>query len=269
MGERGAEITGYPCISIYHDFRYESKQFIRGGFLDWLYEHQGIFVFSTELWDVTKLAGIPDAHPIRFIMYERKPEDEKKLLDFSDREVGGTGFEAWRPFDHPQLGPVEIGGWDMKWFWENPPVRYLPEIAHKNAQFLYAHALMSPLLRLEDLRAEPLGGDLYHVGCYARNTGFLSTAVSAKALERKAARPVHAEITPGEGARLASGERRRDLGHLEGRSNKLRMNLFDPGEGTDYQKWVEWVVQGPKGAFVEVTLSSDRAGTARGWVRLG
>jgi murein tripeptide amidase MpaA len=269
LGRRGTELTGYPCISIYHDFRYEAKKFIRGGFLDWLYEHLGLFVFSTELWDVTKPAGIPDADPIRFIMYERKPEDEKKLLDFSDRETGGAGFLAWRPFNHPQLGPVEIGGWEMKWFWQNPPLNYLPDIAHKNALFVYAHALMSPLLRLDDLSAEPLGGDLYRVGGYARNHGFLATAVSARAVERKAARPVRAEITPGEGASLVSGPPRVEIGQLEGRSNKIRIDLFHSGEGTDHQKWIEWVVRGPKGAIVEVALISDRAGTVRRFLRLG
>lgn len=127
---------------------------------------------------------------------------------------------------------------------------------------------MSPLLRLDDLTAELLGGDVYRVGCYARNVGFLSTAVSAKAVERKAARPIRAKIAPGEGVALVSGERRQELGQLEGRSNKLRMDLFSPGEGTDHQKWVEWVVRGPKRAIVEVALISDRAGTVRRFVRL-
>lgn len=152
IGERGADIAGYKCISIYHDFRYESKQFLRGALLDWLYDHLGLFVFSTELWDVTKLAGVEAVDSIRFLMYERKPEDEKKLLDFSDRELGGEGF-----------------------------------LPHKNAQFVYAHALMSPLIRMDDPAAEALGGDLYRVGCYARNYGFLATAVSGRAVERKAA----------------------------------------------------------------------------------
>ncbi|MBI3359494.1 MAG: carboxypeptidase [Chloroflexi bacterium] len=268
LGERGTEITGYKCISIYHDFRYETKQFIRGGFMDWLYEHLGIFVFSTELWDVTKQAGIPDADPIKFIMYERKPEDEKKLLDFADKELGGEGFAAWRPFNHPQLGPVELGGWNFKYFWQNPPGKYLQEIAHKNAHFVYSHALMSPLLTLDDLTAEPLGADVYRVGCFARNAGFLSTAVTAKALDQKAVRPIRAEITPGEGVTLVSGERRQELGQLEGRSNKLRMDLFHPGEGTDHQKWVEWVVREPKGAIVEVAIISERAGSVRRYVRL-
>jgi len=46
------------------------------------------------------------------------------------------------------------------------------------------------------------------------------------------------------------------------------MDMFHPGEGTDHQKWVEWVVRGPKGAIVEVALMSERAGTTRRYVRL-
>ena len=34
---------------------------------------------------------------------------------------GGQAYVNWRPFRHPQLGLVEIGGWDKMNFWRNPP----------------------------------------------------------------------------------------------------------------------------------------------------
>jgi hypothetical protein len=33
-----------------------------------------------------------------------------------------AGHVDWRPFDHPQLGPVELGGWDDLSVWTNPPL---------------------------------------------------------------------------------------------------------------------------------------------------
>ncbi len=268
IGQRGTDITGYKNISIYHDFRYEPKVLIRGGFLDWLYEHLGIFCFSTELWDVVAKAGI-EHDPIKWLMYERKPEDDKKLLEWMDANLDPPFFENWRAFKHPQLGDIEIGGWYSKYVFQNPPAKFLPEVAEKNARFVLAHAAMLPSLRLEDLSCENIGADAYRIRFAARNYGFLSTAISKKADERKATRPVRAVLTLGDGVTLENGEREIELGHLEGRSNKLRQNFFAPGEPTDNVKWAEWVVRGNKGASVEVALISQRGGTTRKKVVLG
>lgn len=262
IGARGTDITGYKHISIYHDFRYEAKQFIRGGFLDWMYDHHGIFCFSTELWDVAAKAGI-EHDPIKWLMYERKPEDDKKLLDWMQANLDAPFFEPWRQFKHPQLGDVEIGGWYWKYVFQNPPAKFLLEVAEKNARFVLAHAATLPSLKLEELTCESLGGDLFRIRFAARNYGFLSTAISKKAEERKATRPVRAVLTLPEGVTLAAGERELDLGHIEGRSNKMRMSMFTPGEATDNVKWAEWVVRGKKGASVEVALISQRGGTTR------
>ena len=43
IGERGTQITGYPCVSVYHNFRYHPKEVITGVFDDWLFEHNGVF----------------------------------------------------------------------------------------------------------------------------------------------------------------------------------------------------------------------------------
>ena len=34
---------------------------------------------------------------------------------------GGQGHVDWKPFQHPQLGALEIGGWDKMNYWRNPP----------------------------------------------------------------------------------------------------------------------------------------------------
>jgi murein tripeptide amidase MpaA len=267
IGARGSELTGYPCISVYHDFRYDPKTFIRGGFLDWIYEDLGIFSFSTELWDAFKTAGVEERDTIRFLMYERTPEDELKLLAWSDRELDGAGFMRWQPFDHPQLGPVEIGGWDFWAVWGSPPPQFREEIARRNAEFAIAHARVSPLVRIDDLAAEGLAEGLHRVSCTVRNHGFLSTAISIKAIERRLVRPMQAEISVPRGCKLASGEQTVDLGHLEGRSNKLRA-AFAAAEATDNERHVEWVVEGPAGKRVTVTVTGQRTGRQRRWVKL-
>jgi hypothetical protein len=158
---------------------------------------------------------------------------------------------------------VEIGGWYHKYVFQNPPAKFLPEVAEQNARFVLAHAATLPLLRLAEVTCEALGGGNYRIRFAARNYGFLSTAISAKAVERKATRPVRAVITLGDGVTLQSGEREIELGHIEGRTNKLRMNLLQYNETTDNVKWGEWIVQGAAGATVDVALISPRGGATQ------
>ena len=267
LGKRGTELTDYPCVSIYHDFRYEPKRFIRGGFLDWIYEDLGVFAFSTELWDAFKTAGIEERDFIKFLGYERKPEEEMKLLEWSDAELDGAGFIRWKEYDHPQLGAVEIGGWDFWAVWSSPPPQFRADIAERNARFAIAHAKASPLVRIDDLASDKLAADVYRVSCTVRNYGFLSTAISTKAMERKLVRPMRAEISVPRGCELTSGTSRVEIGQLQGRSNKLRQS-FGGAEGTDNERYIEWVVRGPAGKRVTVTVVGQRTGKQTATVKL-
>jgi hypothetical protein len=90
-----------------------------------------------------------------------------------------------------------------------------------------------------------------------QNNGFLPTYTSEKAHERGIVRPIEVEMSLPEGTTLVSGERRQDIGQLEGRSNKL----FWSDSPTDNQRKVEWVLKGTPRANVELTVRSQRAGT--------
>ena len=108
LGERGTEITGYPNISVYHDFRYEPKKSITGAFDDWAYDSYGVFAFTIEFWSMARAAGVEVED---FIEFFRDPPEvaSLKMLSWNDRELGGDGFVFWKPFDHPQLARVELG----------------------------------------------------------------------------------------------------------------------------------------------------------------
>jgi murein tripeptide amidase MpaA len=108
LGERGTEITGYPNISVYHDFRYDPKKSITGAFDDWAYDCYGVFAFTIEFWSMARAAGVEVED---FIEFFRDPPEEAslKMLTWTDRELEGDGFVSWKPFDHPQLGRVELG----------------------------------------------------------------------------------------------------------------------------------------------------------------
>ena len=60
IGQKGTDLTGYPAISAYHDFRYHPQQVITGVFDDWIYEHLGRFGWVVEIWSPQRQAGIKE-----------------------------------------------------------------------------------------------------------------------------------------------------------------------------------------------------------------
>jgi murein tripeptide amidase MpaA len=128
IGDRGTELTGYPNISVYHDFRYEEDKFITGAFDDWALDYYGVFAFTVEFWSLPAAAGVEVKD---FIEFFRDPPEEAslKMLSWNDRELEGEGFSPWTPFDHPQLGRVEVGGWKTKFTHQNPPPKFLERSA--------------------------------------------------------------------------------------------------------------------------------------------
>ena len=118
IGEMGAEETGYPCVPCFEEFYGGGEGYSRGAFDDWLFDHRGILAYTVETWNLAQRSGIHQ-FPTREKSVQEQEEDYLKMLAWNDRELAGKGFENWRPFDHPQLGEVEIGGWYVKYVIQN------------------------------------------------------------------------------------------------------------------------------------------------------
>jgi murein tripeptide amidase MpaA len=265
IGKRGKELTGYPDVSVYHGFRYHPREVMNGAFDDWAYDQLGIYAFTVELWDMVGEAGIKERDFIEW-MRDHSEEDDLKLLKWNDEQLGGAGFVPWRPFEHPELGPVEIGGWIERRTFGNPPEPLLLRTLEPNTEFVIAQALMSPRLELRQVSATPLGEGLYQLRAVVANSGFLPTYGSKRAQEIRAVRPIEVRLALPEGAELVTGEAFQELGQLEGRANKRA--LFGGGFPTDHLRKLEWTVRAPRGGELRIEAIAQRAGTARAIVAL-
>jgi murein tripeptide amidase MpaA len=269
FSEIGEKLTGYPCISIFHDFKYHPKEIITGT-QDWLYEYLGALFWTVELWAPNKEAGITDYDWIHW--YRDHPvEDDLKLLKWSDEQCGGQAYVPWQPFMHPQLGPVEIGGWDKMNFWRNPPPHLREREAARFPAWLTQIALSLP--RLEILRTEvrALGPDTWRIRFAVANSGWLPAYVTQRALERKIMRGVIFEIHLPESPEvsLINGNHRHEGPQLEGHAPKASLLAFLPNRDITADRAVaEWVVRAPKGTRVGLSAQADRAGSVRGEVTL-
>ncbi|MFN8380755.1 MAG: M14 family metallopeptidase [Anaerolineales bacterium] len=262
IGDKGTEITGYPNISVFHEFKYHPKQTIAGGFDTWTYDHIGVFSWTVEFWSPQKQAGI---EKYKFIdWYREHPfEDDVKMFKWNDEVLKGKGYVDWYPYDHPQLGKVELGGWDYMNMWTNPPLQFLEKEIKAFPEWIVWHALISPKLAFYEINITPLGADTFRVRLALENTGWLPTYVTQKALEKKLTRGVFAEIVLPKGTSLLSGKEREALGELEGRAYKPVMLLEDASESTLDRVKVEWVVKAKKGTKIKLTAKHERAGSIK------
>jgi murein tripeptide amidase MpaA len=265
MGEEATRLTGYPAISIFHDFKYDPKKVIRGGDVDWIYDFLGVFAWVTEFWSPQRAAGLADYHFIEWIR-DHSPEDDVAVLKLAD-EIG-EGYVDWYPFEHPQLGPVELGGWDLMHFWFNPPLSRLEQEVKPHADFMLFLALVSPRLEIRSFEAAPVTDGAYRLQLVLENSGWLPTYVTQKALDRKAVRPIEIELELPEGARVVTGKEREEAGQLEGRVERRSIMWWNVDHSTSDLAKVEWVVEAASGASVGVVVRHERAGTVRAQVEL-
>ncbi len=270
LGKRGEEVLGVPCKSVYHDFRYDANEVIHGVFDDWCYDHLGAHAFTLELWSIATKAGVKVTDFIAFYK-DRSEKDDLRILRWQDRHLGGKGFVRWRPFKHPQIGKVELGGWRMLFTWSNPPPKFLPEECKKAMRFTFAHAAAGPRLRIRRFVCEELGNGLAKVTLHLANEGYLPTNVSQLALDHKVVRPVEVVLDLPPKAELLIGKKKTEVGHLAGAASTACEDwvnsAFFGGTSKEQERRLEWLVRGR--GRIGVAVKSERAGTVRAETRAG
>jgi hypothetical protein len=175
-----------------------------------------------------------------------------------------AGYVDWYRFEHPQLGSIELGGWNDIEVWTNPPLHLLRAEVAPHAEFVVHQALASPRLELRHTRVESLGSDTWRVEAGIANTGWLATTVSAWAAKHSLVQPIVAELT-GDGIDVVGGPARVQLGQLDGRAAQRFRNRHD---GTPDRALAAWTVRAAAGSAVTVTASHARAGTVSTTIEL-
>jgi hypothetical protein len=261
LGARGTALTGYPVHSAFEDFTWDRSVTMSGAADDWVYEHLGIYGWTTEFWDAV-FAATGTKQGVHTWYTGPTAADELAVLRWSD-EHGHDLFAPWTPFDHPQLGEVEIGGWDLLTGWTNPPRSLLAQEVRGHADFAVVQALAAPCLEILRSSAVALGENTWRVEVGIANTGYLPTYISERARTNRLVRPIVATLA---GASVIDGAKRRELGQLAGRSDaafRLR------NDGTPDRVLASWLVRAPVGTVLTIDVTHQRAGTAITTVSLG
>jgi murein tripeptide amidase MpaA len=270
IGAIGTEETGYACIAIHDDFLTDKKNPHGGLLLDWAYDHLGLVTFSTELWSLGLHLGIERAKdPLEFYFGKSRTEDDElAMLKWVDEHLDGFGFVPWRPFEHPQLGPVELGGWQYKYVFQNAPGPVLEEVCRRNMRFTLRAAACAPRLAIQEVRVERVAGEAWRVEVVFENAGFLATSITERAIAQQAVKPDKAVLKPGPGVERLAGEAEQAMGFLPGRDAQFAPPPLSNALGWPNRRKVSWIVRGPEGGELVVEGRSERGGVVRRTIRL-
>jgi hypothetical protein len=204
--------------------------------------------------------------PPKFVQYyERFSRHDLVKLAWWDRdENDGRCFPAWRAFEHPQLGPVEIGGIDPRIGIWNPPLHELPDVCERQAAVFVRLAALAPRVKIAETNRYPLPGGIVRVDVKVINEGYLGSygAPSAKKLDFN--EPLYALA---KGDLVDLGMAHQTLGHVDGWGHGLHTGQNLPAypgtRGSTNAAWASYLVKG--GGTLEVRVGCARTGfvTAR------
>jgi hypothetical protein len=166
---------------------------------------------------------------------------EKALLAWSDKELGGKGFVAWKPFKHPTLGDVEIGG-AAPYVDTTPPAAMIDGLLKGQAPWAFEVAKKMARIGVAEARAKKLGTGVYEIKAWIENTGGLPYP-TAMAGRNQRVLPVVVTLD-GKGFEIVQGKKR-----------SLVQSV--PAHGAQA---VTWIVRAEKPVKIEI-----RAETRTAW----
>ena len=256
------EETGYVCWNVRDEYMGLREGEILGLMDDFCYFGMGLINYTCETWDLDVRAGTPHVSPRKDPTDEELVDQVVKRLKWIDEHNDGVGFKNWTKFDHPQLGEVEIGGFDYKNVIQNAPPRYIPQEVEKHTRFLLREMKTLPHLYYKNTRVTPLGGRHFKVETTIANSAYLPTYVTKEAIKIGRAQEITAELC---GADVIEGKAKQKIGHLNGFWSKATYGWGLGGttvKQASSEKKLSWIVEGDPGDTVTVTCQCPRAGKA-------
>ena len=245
-----------------------------GTFSRWCYDHRGLLVLDVTLWNLPTEAPEPEE--------PEEPEETEEESAEAESEASGTGeralekveaagepeekpsadpsedakhlqwidavgedwrFVPWKPFQHPELGEVEIGGFA-------PFARLLPpdgerlHIAGRHFAFFVTLGELLPRIEIAECTKTSLGAGVWEVEAVVRNDSYLPLLTRSMRRTRTT-RPARVRFLMPAGATLLSGSPQALLSDL-------------PGSGG--REEYTWLVHGPGEMELGVEVDTDHAG---------
>jgi len=216
-----------------------------GTFARWCYEHRGLLTLAIQPWTIPL---DDDADPGEG---EAGDEEQERVSTDARRlawleQQGVDAHLGWTPFEHPTLGPVEIGGFRPYALLEPPPAERA-RIADRQLEFLLGLGELLARVDLEEVAWRDLGGGLAEVSATVVNRGHLPLT-STWGQRTRTVRPAKVSLRLGSTVELVAGE---------------AVQLVEELPGLGGRQELRWLVRNPTAGGVGVLVETDHAGTVR------
>lgn len=259
IGDMAVKETGYVCWNVKDEYMGSIPGDILGLCDDFCHFGMGVLNFTCECWDLDERAGMPHTLPNKIKTDEEQLALVKARLKWLDENNDGEGFKCWETFQHPQLGEVEIGGFDYKGVIQNPPLKFLESDIARHTNFLLRELACLPHLYTKEKVVTQVDESTWKVDLVIANSAFLPTYVLKEALDIRKAAPIQVTL---EGAEVITGKAKEDIGHLNGFWNSAvigGLGGVTPSHMPTSKK-LSWILKGKEGDTVTITASAPRAG---------
>ncbi|MDT8369527.1 MAG: M14 family metallopeptidase [Longimicrobiales bacterium] len=253
LGENGERMLPFYSYLVVWQGLYT----VHGGQLDWANDGHGAVAFSNELWNGGQYFQSP-------LLQAQQEDDDSPIgggrgnLFFDDFLTFGRNYVEWAPFDHPQYGEVEMGGWRKLQGRVNPRFMSM-ELFHRNMAFTLYQADQMPLISMGEAEVERVSGNTFRVRVPITNERLMPTILE-RARNHKVVRP---DILTLEGAEvlMAGWVDRHNFDGSVDRIDQAELDriLIRSGHPGRTTRWIEYLVRGS--GRVTIEYSSQKGGT--------
>ena len=101
---------------------------------------------------------------------------DEEFQNWLDLDLTESGWLVPYQFNHPDFGPIWMGGTARKHIGRTPPSRYIEQEAEKNALFVLYCVNQFPVVKIDNIDVEPVTGDFYRVSVTVSNDKVYPTA---------------------------------------------------------------------------------------------
>ncbi len=175
---------------------------------------------------------------------------EKALLAYSDKELDGKGFVDWKPYTHPTLGDVEIGG-AVPYTDNTPPPEKIKSLLEGQVPWVFTLAGKLPKVKVKKTEIKAKGAGIYEVKAWIENTGFLPYPTAMGNRNRRPGPVV--VVLEGSDFKVLNGKKRTPISSISGFGNKT----------------VSWLIQSEKKQNITLKVTSPSAWSDAAQIQLG
>jgi hypothetical protein len=253
--------TNYKTYKVFPDFTYKANQPITGLWSETISTVFGIPGYVIEYWNPFDYVGEEGQNPIEFFMSPDPKVVRRVLAKFIEKHPDIV--RPWQTFKHPQLGNVEIGGFDYMRSIRNPPLSELKQECETGLTITNRLRKSIPSIKCS-YEIINRGNKLFQIDALLENYGFLPTSGLKYGENIRSTPQVNLKLNLPKHLKLITGSQEQTLSHIHGWGNAiseegLRKHPLYPGLSKHgHRATAQWFIEG-EGTF---TLSwiAGRAG---------